>query len=204
MTCGIYILTSPSDKKYVGQSFNVERRLSSHKLKENAKNTTKFISAIKKYGFYNFTVDIITCKEELLNLTEIMYINIFDSYNNGYNGSVGGEGSRGLKQTNYAKEIASKTHKGKKLTEEQKLVVSINSSGESNGMYGRNHTTESKEKQRLASLGNLYNLGHIHSEERKDKNRKAQLVRAKYDCPYCDQLVSGKGNLKQHIKSKHK
>jgi predicted GIY-YIG superfamily endonuclease len=30
MTCGIYILTSPSGKKYIGQSINIENRFWKH------------------------------------------------------------------------------------------------------------------------------------------------------------------------------
>jgi len=35
-------------------------------------------------------------------------------------------------------------------------------------------------------------------------NSLAQLSRPKYECKHCDQLISGAGNLKQHIAHKHK
>ncbi len=35
------------------------------------------------------------------------------------------------------------------------------------------------------------------------KNAISQLSRPKYDCPHCNKLVSGMGNLKQHIANKH-
>ena len=37
-----------------------------------------------------------------------------------------------------------------------------------------------------------------------DKNAISQLSRPKYTCQHCAKLVSGAGNLKQHIASKHK
>lgn len=36
------------------------------------------------------------------------------------------------------------------------------------------------------------------------KNAISQLNRPKYTCQHCDKLISGAGNLKQHIASKHK
>jgi len=36
------------------------------------------------------------------------------------------------------------------------------------------------------------------------KNAISQLSRPKYTCQHCDKLISGAGNLKQHIASKHK
>jgi len=36
------------------------------------------------------------------------------------------------------------------------------------------------------------------------KNAQAQLMRPKYMCQHCDKTISGAGNLKQHIASKHK
>lgn len=47
--CGIYCLTSPSGKKYIGQSMNIHRRLTQYKRGEN-KSQTKIHSAILKYG----------------------------------------------------------------------------------------------------------------------------------------------------------
>ena len=47
--CGIYCLTSPSGKKYIGQSMNINKRLSQYKRCEN-KNQTKIHMAILKYG----------------------------------------------------------------------------------------------------------------------------------------------------------
>lgn len=34
-------------------------------------------------------------------------------------------------------------------------------------------------------------------------NSIAQLHRPKYNCPHCDKIISGMGNVKQHIANKH-
>lgn len=36
------------------------------------------------------------------------------------------------------------------------------------------------------------------------KNALSQLTRTKYTCQHCAQVISGAGNLKQHIANKHK
>lgn len=47
--CGIYCLTSPSGKKYIGQSMNIKRRLTQYKRGEN-RNQSKIHAAINKYN----------------------------------------------------------------------------------------------------------------------------------------------------------
>lgn len=50
-------------------------------------------NAIRKYGRDNFTVEEIEeCPNEILNEREIYWIQYYDSYNNGYNASLGGDG----------------------------------------------------------------------------------------------------------------
>ncbi len=48
-TCGIYCLTSPSGKKYIGRSFNIERRMTQYKRLE-CQNQSKLYTAIIKYS----------------------------------------------------------------------------------------------------------------------------------------------------------
>lgn len=52
--------------------------------------------AINKYGIENFTFEIIEeCSEEQLNNRERYWIAYYDTYHNGYNRTVGGEGLSG-------------------------------------------------------------------------------------------------------------
>ena len=47
--------------------------------------------AIRKYGFDNFSSEVIEeCPEELVNEREVYWISHFDSTNKGYNIAVGG------------------------------------------------------------------------------------------------------------------
>lgn len=160
----IYKLTSPSNKCYIGQTINLVER------KRTLYNPNKYYSghrldnAIKKYGIENFQYEIIiqiveSSKEKLrekLDELEKFYIEKYDSYNNGYNMTLGGSGSNGCFQTEESKRKISEKAKGRKgsmlgrhLTEEQKNKISNfakTRTGEKNPFYGKTHSEETKLK----------------------------------------------------------
>lgn len=160
----IYKLTSPSNKCYIGQTINLVER------KRTLYNPNKYYSghkldnAIKKYGIENFQYEIIiqiveSSKERLrekLDELEKFYIEKYDSYNNGYNMTLGGSGSNGCFQTEESKRKISEKAKGRKgsmlgrhLTEEQRNKISNfakTRTGEKNPFYGKTHSEEAKLK----------------------------------------------------------
>lgn len=90
--CGIYKITNIINNHcYIGQSVDIKRRLSEHLL-QRYKATIYY--AFDKYGIDNFTFEIIElCPKESLNEREKYWIAFYDSYNNGYNMTQGGEGN---------------------------------------------------------------------------------------------------------------
>lgn len=94
----IYKITNIINNKcYIGQTTrSIQERWEEHLLR--LKNNNKFYNAIKFYGVENFTVSQIEeCSDELLNEREIFWIKFYNSYENGYNSTGGGEG--GIKIT---------------------------------------------------------------------------------------------------------
>lgn len=91
----IYRYTSPSNKSYIGQTRrNLKER--SQNNGKGYKNCKIFYSAIQKYGFESFQVEILAeCKIEDLDEQEKYYI---EKYNtlcpNGYNYYLSGAGPR--------------------------------------------------------------------------------------------------------------
>lgn len=74
----------------------MEKRYIEHKnnhLNPNYCNyNSKFYRALRKYGFDNFEyIILVTCSQEDLNMLECIYIQKYDSKNNGYNSTLGGE-----------------------------------------------------------------------------------------------------------------
>lgn len=102
MSCGIYKITNNINKKiYIGCSVNIERRWISHKsesiLEKNPQYNYSIHKAFRKYGIDNFSFEIIelTSKAKLFE-REKYWIGYYDSYNNGYNETKGGEGGPSL------------------------------------------------------------------------------------------------------------
>ncbi len=92
--CGyIYVLTSPSGKHYVGQSWNIKSRWNCY-LKLQGKGQPKLYNALKHYGPENFIFYIIDAAntQENLDKKEAYWISSYDSINNGYNNREGGRG----------------------------------------------------------------------------------------------------------------
>ena len=80
-------------KTYIGFDSNWPKRLKTHRYKFN-KNHTKFYDAIKKYGWHNFEWAVIYQSKDYihcLNIMEPYFIEEYDSFNSGYNMTVGGE-----------------------------------------------------------------------------------------------------------------
>lgn len=99
----IYIITnSINSKVYIGQTTqSLKDRWYGHCRKACSKNEADMHikRAILKYGKENFSInEIEKCKIEELDEKEIYYINLYNSYKNGYNRTKGGKsGAKPLK-----------------------------------------------------------------------------------------------------------
>ena len=89
---GIYKITKISNgKSYIGQSNDIERRFKEHQSKGKSSRIPLDI-AIQKYGIYAFTYEILEeCPLNKLDEREQYWIKYYDTVNNGYNCSYGGE-----------------------------------------------------------------------------------------------------------------
>lgn len=188
--CGIYEITSPTNKIYVGGSIDIERR----KRQYNAlycKEQIKLYNSLKKYGWKNHKFEIIhECSELLLNELEMYYIQFFDSFNtpHGLNLTSGGDGGKlsdesieklrksklGKNNPNYGK-VSSR--KGKTYNEIYGIERADKMKKEkSEAQFGKHHTKETTEKQSKLMMGeNNPMFGKHHTEESNEKNRQFHL-----------------------------
>lgn len=137
-----------------------------------------FAVAIKKYGWNNFSHEIL---EENLTFEECCtrekyWIQYYHTYTNdplcwGYNLTTGGEGVLGRTVSTETRKKISDAHKGKKLSEYHKQQISKGIIGEHNPFYGKHHSEETKELIRRANLGR-----HL-SEETKEIIRQKSTGR---------------------------
>lgn len=94
----IYKYTSPSGKSYIGQTINEESRRRDFLNENQDYSGPKINKAREKYGVKNFEYIIIFKVEsfieseikEILNEKEKQYIQLFDTFDNGYNSDLGG------------------------------------------------------------------------------------------------------------------
>lgn len=148
-------------KSYVGQTVgNLRDRRQGHIYNVlHKRDNSYFHNALRKYDIENFTWKIIhdnVVDIDELNRLEIYYIGYYDTYDNGYNLTLGGGGSIGFK-----------------FSEEAKLKMSEARAGENNSFYGKKHSKETKLRISKA------NEGKDHTEEARSKmskNRKGKKL----------------------------
>lgn len=109
---GVYVITNIiNDKKYVGQSWDIYQRWTTHKtsLKGGYHGNVHLQNSWNKYGENNFTFEILKkCKtQKELDDVEIKYISQYDSANQnyGYNDELGGCGA-GKKSEAFKKHLS--------------------------------------------------------------------------------------------------
>lgn len=87
---GIYKITNPKGKIYIGQSVDIERRHKEHKYLNSHKKQTKLYNSFIKYGIENHNFDVLEeCTSEQLNELELYWIYYYNSVINGLNIRIG-------------------------------------------------------------------------------------------------------------------
>jgi group I intron endonuclease len=138
----IYCLTSPSGKKYIGQT----KRSFDKRLKEHSKcegNCIILENAIKKYGIDSFDYEIlIEINDTLLDEYETKFIDLLDTLEpNGYNVRSGGKiaaHSELSKERMRQSKLGEKNHNyGKPRSELAKQHISESKSGVNHHFYGK-------------------------------------------------------------------
>lgn len=193
----VYKHTSPNGKVYIGiTSQNTKDRWLNGK---GYNRQLLFYRAIQKYGWDNFTHEILfenLSKEEACQ-KEIELIAKYQSNNPefGYNLCAGGEGANGYTHTEEAKRLIGLASKGNKYslgvhrTDEFKQKVSEFHKGKKptletidkwkESRKGYKHNEETKQKISNSLKGNKNRLGKSHNEETKQqisKHSKGKIV----------------------------
>ena len=167
---GIYKITNPNKRIYIGQSTNIEGRWLKYKQLA-CKDQPSLYSSLKKHGSENHIFEVIEeCKVEQLDEREIYWGKQYDVLNNFHlNNRLGrGFGSFDSDETKRKKSESNKgisRNKGKILSEEHKHKIKL-------GKLGKKYSKERNKKISEANKGKpnpksekaLFNL-------RKAKNR---------------------------------
>jgi len=113
MKAGIYKLTNPTGKVYIGESGNIDKRWSSYACLD-VKKQPKLYDSLLNYGWENHQKEKLEFIDdpEIRKQREVQYIELYDSYNNGLNSTKKNRGPSHLSIESRNK--ISKVHKGRK------------------------------------------------------------------------------------------
>ena len=163
---GIYKITSPSGKIYIGQSKHCFYRWKYHYSKLHCKRQRHLYNSLLKYGFNKHQFEIIEkCNIEQLNDREIYWIKYYNSADRtiglnireGGNGKIFSEETIELMRKNA---LGNTNMLGKTHSDETRKLISKNRSGIKPSKETRKKMSESRK-------------GYKHSKETKDKLSKA-------------------------------
>ena len=165
---GIYKITSPTGRIYIGQAINIERRIKRYKSND-CKSQSRLFKSINKYGWENHTFEIIEeCLEEDLNCRERHWQDFYDS--TGKNGlncvlqECNGERRIISEET---KKLLREARKHRVFTEETKQKISKSNMGRIMSEEARKKMSDAKKGKYLGV--NNPNYGKKRSKETNDK-----------------------------------
>lgn len=136
---GIYKITNPKGKVYIGQSINIERRFRGYEKLTNCKGQSKLYRSLIKYGTINHTFEIIElCDIDCINERERYWQEFYNSIK-GLNCNYVSTKDKKQITSDEVKQKMSLSGKGKKQSKthiENRLL----------SKKGYSHSNETKEK----------------------------------------------------------
>jgi len=153
---GIYKITNPTNKIYIGQSWDIEKRIKSHKKQYN-KNQSLLNSSISKYGVDNHIFEIAhilpqDIDQKTLDVFEIAYwqqykdcgFSMLNIREPGNGGKLSESTKELLRLHNLGKSYTEDTNKKKGSKKEKNPC--FGKFGKDHPAYGRKRTEEEKNK----------------------------------------------------------
>lgn len=134
----VYKLTNQINGKfYIGKTNNTEIRWSGNGTQY--RRSPKLFAAIQKYGWDNFTKEVLmtASTDEQISELESFFIRVFEAQKFGYNIADGGSGGRIYDE--HPRGMLGKSH-----SEETKRKMSKRMSGSNNPFYGKRHLVHPK------------------------------------------------------------
>jgi group I intron endonuclease len=192
---GIYKITSPTKRIYIGQSIDIEFRFTTYK-KMYCKGQTRLYASFKKYGTEKHIFEIITeCEIFELNEKERYYQELYNTLDKGLNcqfvktdtqkyvhsketkqkisaSNTGKLGRKGVKFSEEHKIKIGLSKIGKKRPDVSERVTELNkkNTGVNNNFFGKTHSLESLQKMSLSRKGKYKGANSIFSKPVIDLN----------------------------------
>jgi group I intron endonuclease len=168
--CGIYKITSPSGRIYIGESVNINKRKRDYSSL-NCKIQPKLYNSLRKYGWESHNFEVIeVCKFDELLCRERYWQDFYDVLNGGLNC-----------------ELTNCGDKKRVLSLESRNKISISKKGFNHPLFGKSLSINHKNKISKSMIG--VGLGNKFSQEHKtnlseshkglyenDKHPRARLI----------------------------
>ena len=208
----IYKITNIINNKiYIGYDSSYPKRINQHYLDSKKGKNSPLCDDIREYGWENFNKEILyqsDNKRHTLKVMENYFILKYDSFNVGYNRTMGGNGTlnssrpkseewkikhseRMIKNNpmmGHSYSDIEREHQSKKMKEFYKNNPDRIPKKEKNGMYGKKHTDEWRQN---------------HSEcMKKNKNSTNAMIKKTF-CIYCG-FFTTLGNISRYHNEKCK
>lgn len=176
---------------YIGCTISsLDKRFKEHLSRCFTSNyKSKLYNSIKKYGQENFTIELIEeCDLSVIYETEKKYIEQYNSYNNGLNATIGGEGCLGYVHSPEVRVKISESvknsnsHRGKTYDE----------------LYG-DKADEQREKRRLSVKNVWKSISDDEKEKRVNKAKETLQKNSKYGVELVKEI---KQKIKEGLKVK--
>jgi group I intron endonuclease len=177
--CGIYKITSPTGKVYIGQSINVLERWKKYK-RLDCKSQQLLYNSFIKYGVESHSFEIIEeCNFEEIFCRERYWQDIYDvlKRDKGMNLLLSECGTK-------KQETSLETREKRRNANTGENSHMFNKTGEMHHFYGKKHTEETKKKISESRKGkgmikgkDNHNFGKKHTEETLQKKRDIMLTR---------------------------
>ena len=154
---GIYKITSPSKRIYIGQSQDIEFRWSFY-LKMYCNKQTRLYNSLKKYGPENHIFEVIEeCDINMLDKREIYWKEIYKSYKDGLNCCLyDSSPMRDRIHSEETRKKISESRKGWKPDDSRSLKISIKTKGlKRTDEQKKNMSDGSKGKPKPCGFGDI-------------------------------------------------
>lgn len=171
---GIYKILSPSGKVYIGQSWDIGKRVKDYSNKKS-KSQPALNNSFIKHGFENHTTSIAhelpkDVSQQVLDVYEQLYM---DTYRDAgilllNVREAGSRGKHSVESIDKMK-VVQKLIPRKKASKETKLKMSVSAMGHPGAMKGKNHSEYSKNKMKDKIKEFNHWSGRKHTDESIEK-----------------------------------
>jgi group I intron endonuclease len=175
---GIYKITSPSKKIYIGQSVNIKRRFSKYRCLTKTNEQPALVRSFIKYGVEEHNFEIVEeCLLEELNIRERYWQEFYDVLKYGLNCTLVPTDTLPMIVSEVTRIKIGNGNRGKKLSEETKKLISKNHARLN---LGKHLSDETKQKLRVRFLG-------------KKLSEETKLKMSKLECR-CKKIINTETN----------